>query len=109
MLYMLDDRLIPKKAKSISEYIDWHQSMPIASDWYASKTLIGFIVARDSDENGRFVSTVYLGFDHNFLGEGQPVLWETWIRSPEGASYRRYETYPEAISGHQEAIEHERA
>lgn len=31
------------------------------------------------------VSTVFLGIDHNFLGSGSPILWETMVFDGEGA------------------------
>ena len=51
------------------------------------------------------VSTVFLGLDHNFSGDGKPILWETIIF---GGKYKeethRYSTYTEAINGHEAAI-----
>lgn len=34
--------------------------------------------------SGFEVSTVFLGLDHNFSGEGPPVLWETMVFSEGG-------------------------
>jgi hypothetical protein len=54
-----------------------------------------------------WVSTVFLGLDHRFGGEGEPLLWETMI-FPE-ATYeelycQRYTSYKEAINGHELAV-----
>src|SRR5262249_14676485 len=47
-----------------------------------------------------FVSTVFLGIDHNF-GDGPPVLWETmaWIGDEE-ICQRRWTRRTDAIAGH---------
>jgi hypothetical protein len=54
-----------------------------------------------------FVSTVFLGIDHNFAGGGEPLLWETMI-FPEGGLRElyqcRYSTLQQAESGHQSAL-----
>lgn len=33
---------------------------------------------------GFLVSTVFLGLDHRFVGEGSPLVWETMVFSKEG-------------------------
>ena len=55
-----------------------------------------------------WVSTVFLGFDHNF-GGSIPVLFETMIFPSDilGAEYQeRYCTWDEAEEGHQRAVEY---
>lgn len=63
-------------------------------------------VAFDAIE-GKEVSTVFLGLDHNYFG-GKPLLFETMVFD-EGESSEhyclRYSTYEQALKGHQEAIE----
>ena len=57
-----------------------------------------------------WVSTVFLGFDHNW-GDGAPVLFETMIfpSGIMGAEYQeRYCTWDEAEAGHQRAVEYMR-
>jgi hypothetical protein len=51
------------------------------------------------------ISTVFLGLDHNFSGDGNPVLFETMIFGGErdGEMYR-YHTYDEAMTDHQAII-----
>jgi hypothetical protein len=53
------------------------------------------------------VSTVFLGLDHRFGGEGPPLIWETMVFSPGGSDdyCERYATYEEALAGHHKAIE----
>lgn len=58
--------------------------------------------------NGKRVSTVWLGRDHNFLG-GRPLLFETMVfDEPRGGSdiyMDRYTTWAEALVGHQKAVQ----
>ena len=67
------------------------------------------VVAQDVLPDGRFVSTVWLGLDHNFSGKGPPLIFETRAFSPEGkaldASCRRYSSLAGARAGHAEAID----
>jgi hypothetical protein len=52
------------------------------------------------------VSTVFLGIDHNFLGIGDPILFETMLfpLSENIMEYQdRYSTWDEAVVGHRKA------
>jgi hypothetical protein len=52
------------------------------------------------------ISTVFLGWDHSFMEESTPILFETMIFGGEYDEFqRRYETYNEALQGHTEAVE----
>jgi hypothetical protein len=59
-----------------------------------------------------FVSTIFLGLDHQFSPDPQapPILFETMIfGADEYDSYlNRYSTWDEAEKGHAEAVEHAR-
>jgi len=55
------------------------------------------VVAQTELPNGYFVSTVFLGLDHNFL-RGPPLVFETMV-FPDGEQ-RRYGTWAEAEAGH---------
>lgn len=72
-------------------------------------------VARTELMNGDVVvSTVFLGLDHNFMGDGPPILFETMVFgeehltkflgheriSREEMGCSRYSTYDEAEKGH---------
>lgn len=51
------------------------------------------------------VSTVFLGLDHNFFGNGDPIVFETMIfGGPLDSEQWRYATYSDAERGHQEAV-----
>lgn len=65
------------------------------------------IVRQDSLPNGTFVSTVFLGLDHNFIRQGPPVLWETMIFRPdsyEDMYCKRYTSLAAAKAGHRRAL-----
>ena len=60
-------------------------------------------------KKGKFqVSTIFLGIDHNFMGTGEPLLFETMIFEPgfDGDYLERCSTYDEAIVQHQVATKH---
>jgi len=51
-----------------------------------------------------FVSTVFLGLDHNLRGEGPPILFETMVFGGECKLQLRYTTWEEAQEGHKEIV-----
>lgn len=56
------------------------------------------------DEDVR-VSTVWLGLDHNFYGEGPPLIFETMIfGGPLNDYQERYSTEEQARTGHNAAV-----
>lgn len=51
------------------------------------------------------VSTVFLGTNHNWFNEGDPILFETMIFGGEHDQYQeRYRTVEEARDGHKVAV-----
>lgn len=67
------------------------------------------IVKQQTLKNGNWVSTVFLGLDHNFSGIGKPILFETMVFSSkelgEGSDdTNRYETWEEAEKGHKTMV-----
>jgi hypothetical protein len=62
---------------------------------------------------GYFVSTIFLGLDHNFLGSGPPVLWETMIfaeteaklDAPYNDFQKRYTSQEDALAGHGKIVQ----
>jgi len=70
------------------------------------------IVAQDVVEDRLFVSTVFLGLDHNFSAKGPPILYETmmflhdgWKPTDWDGEYQmRYRTRAEAEKGHRAAL-----
>lgn len=64
-------------------------------------------VARTNDVGGFDVSTVWLGIDHRFGGDGPPLIFETMV-FPAGSLSEvdmvRYSTEAEAIAGHDQIV-----
>jgi hypothetical protein len=61
-------------------------------------------LARTDITDGIYVSTVFLGIDHNFTGDGPPVLWETMIFGGPRHGYQdRYTSEKAAKRGHKRA------
>lgn len=78
---------------------------------------VKFIEGRRDDKDGDWrvgldhindkchVSTVFLGIDHNFSREGDPILFETLVfGGPLDGEMTRYCTYAEAEKGHAEMV-----
>lgn len=63
------------------------------------------IVKQEELPNGKFVSTVWLGLDHQF-GDGPPLIFETMVFSPDrnDEDMERYTTEEEALKGHEEMV-----
>jgi len=59
-----------------------------------------------------WVSTVFLGIDHNFSTKGPPLLFETMVFTDseelEDITCRRYATWDEAERGHRVALRYAR-
>lgn len=91
--YILKDK-IPVKVSSITEWGQWMQDNDKER-----------VVCRTQITKEVYVSTVFLGLDHSYIG-GAPVLFETMIFGGDLDEYQwRYSTWDEALKGHQEAIE----
>jgi hypothetical protein len=56
------------------------------------------------------VSTIFLGVDHRFHGEGPPILFETMVFGGEFDEYQyRYASYDDAQTGHKMMVARTRA
>lgn len=52
------------------------------------------------------VSTVFLTMDHNFTGDGPPIVFETLVFGGPMADHQwRYATWDEAVVGHEATVE----
>lgn len=93
--YILKNKEIIVPA-SMEEFHDWMESSftDINHERYIKRTVV----------NGKWVSTVFLGLDHNWSMMGPPVLFETMI-FPEVEYCIRASTYSEALVDHDEAVE----
>lgn len=65
-------------------------------------------VAKDTLDDGRMVSTVWLGLDHGW-GDGPPLIFETMVFSSKDSFddqyMERYATEAEALAGHQRIVQ----
>jgi hypothetical protein len=92
-MYILDDRGEPVPTFDPLEWGRWFET--------AERH-----VAHDMDEGEGAahvrVSTVFLGLDHNFWGNGPPILWETLVfGGPLDGEMDRYTSRADALRGHQ--------
>ena len=63
------------------------------------------IVGQDHVGN-TWVSTVFLGLNHQYGDHGPPLLFETMVfRNDSGEEMWRYSTYEEALKGHKQACQ----
>ncbi len=67
------------------------------------------VVRQETLPNGYWVSTVWLGLDHDFTGKGPPLIFETMVRNTALGEWEdfqeRYSTENDAIIGHMNAVE----
>ncbi|MDX9974898.1 MAG: hypothetical protein RBU21_18060 [FCB group bacterium] len=93
MFYTLDanKRAIP--CRSAHEWGVWFAT----ADRVVARDTVGEVV----------VSTVFLGIDHNFHGQGDPLLFETMVFLADGepGRLRRYFIWGEAEQGHREIMQ----
>lgn len=86
-----------KRPEACGDLLRWARWIETAERHVAS-TQIGDV----------WVSTVFIGLDHNFFGEGPPVLFETLAfvnhQSAETLAFARYSTWEEAEAGHGAAV-----
>lgn len=92
-LYILDDNGEPVAETDVLAWSAWHADKH-------DRCALG-----RTERGGVVVSTVFLKFDHNVLGD-KPVLWETLVFGGERNGTRWwYETRAEAQAGHAKACE----
>ena len=85
--YILDENGEPKAVDALT----WAKNFETADRNVAKDTIGKFLV-----------STVFLGLDHNWSGEGLPVLWETMVFGlPDDEEMMlRYTSKADALQGH---------
>ncbi len=90
-LYILDRNSNPIECEDIIVWSKWREK----ADVHISLNIIGDVK----------ISTVFLGINHRFFGDGPPILYETMIFGGAHDGYQeRYTTREEALIGHEEAI-----
>lgn len=111
-------RVVEKQEKSFKQYFildDKKRAIPVEClEW--AKWIEGHderrIVKQDRLLNGYFISTVFLGLNHNFSNQGKPLIFETMVFKPTnpftqfpGEAYmERYPTWQKAFNGHRRAL-----
>lgn len=89
--YVLDEN---KKIKEVPDVLTW------ANEFEEKNRK----VAHTKINEEVFVSTVFLGLDHNW-GMGPPLVFETMIfGGPHDEYQTRYSTWDEAVAGHEIAV-----
>lgn len=87
-----------KKAIPIKDVVKW-------SNWFEKADRI--VKQESIKPGGVWISTVFLGLDHNF-SEGKPILFETMVftskKSMKEIDVVRYSTWEEAEKGHKEMV-----
>ncbi len=87
-----------------------HEAIPTDSlmEWGKMMENQNRIVKQETLPNGKFVSTVFLGIDHQF-GNGPPLIFETMVfdngRSGRDEDMERYTTWEQAEEGHKRMVE----
>ena len=93
-------KLNGKVAVACHSLLEWAEWFETAERRVASEDIAGI-----------WISTVFLGLDHNYSSKGDPLLFETMTFSPEGEAnqMRRYFTWEEAEQGHKQVADLVRA
>ena len=100
--YRLDGRVAVPLLTDAERYAEWEQRQRAIASGHDS-----YRVARTDLPGGRFVSTVFLGLDHNYMPDGPPLLFETMV-FPECDFCERYSTWEQAVAGHDQISAAER-
>jgi len=96
--YILDeDGKTPVRVYDAVECAQWREANPLSGP----PNVVGMTKVGDAD-----VSTVFLGLDHNFFGDGSaPILWETMVFGGDmDQNQWRYGSYEDALAGHDRVV-----
>lgn len=76
-------------------------------DWFQDSRKDDRRRVAEDEIDGKRISTVFLGMDHNLYGKGHPLLFETMVFNEEGHDIwmDRYPTWDQSEKGHQIAKE----
>lgn len=97
--YVLDENGEPRECPDLLEWARW-----VDANWVTGRK-VALDVFEDVSGEVR-VSTVFLAIDHNFVGKGPPLLFETMVfgGTYDGEQYR-WATRSEALAGHATLVE----
>lgn len=96
--YRLDGRTPVRITSRAEQYAEWErreQSIRDGEDCYR--------VARTELPGGRYVSTVFLGLDHQWFSDGPPLLFETMV-FPDCDVCERCSTWEQAVEQHKQVV-----
>lgn len=94
-MYTLDGR-VPVRCNDALKWGEWYAR----ADRHVAQTTVGPLS----------VSTVFLGLNHNFMGKGRPLLFETMVFGDfEHYHQGRCSTWEEAEAMHAEGVAHAQA
>lgn len=96
--YRLDGHDAVRMHTRAEQYAEWdrrEQSIRDGEDAYR--------VARTDLGDGREVSTVFLGLDHQWMPDLPPLIFETMV-FPECDICERYSTWDQAVAGHETVV-----
>lgn len=81
------------------------------AEWYEKASKDGARIVKQEHIGAYYVSTVFLGLDHNFGASGDPILFESMVFSDHSefdlgqeVDCVRYQTYGEALRGHKKLV-----
>lgn len=91
--YILKD----KEPVPVDDVLEWAKWLETAD----SKRQVDFTVI----DTGEEVSTVFIGLDYRFLGDGPPLLFQTMVFGGDfDGEQWRYSTWDEAEAGHKRMV-----
>lgn len=93
----------------MTNYFDKDGNPMSLEDWAKKHSDFDYKSIGDDRSEMWQVSTVWLGINHNFIGEGPPIIFESMVfrNDPEDwedHDCRRYSTLAEAEAGHAELV-----
>lgn len=97
----------------VERYYDRHGSPITLHEWGELHEDPEYKILVQTHLSECWVSTVWLGIDHNFFGSGPPIIFESMVFPLDEAGYvsfsdeldqRRYATEQEAQAGHEALI-----
>jgi len=97
--YILNDEHEPVVETDLIKWAEWFEDVE-------NRRVAWDVTTNNPDGNDDYVSTVFLGLDHNFFG-GPPILFETLVSATDEIT--RHYTWWEAIAFHDQAVMAQRA
>jgi hypothetical protein len=81
--------------------LDGHTPVPCDMDTWARKHGDELNRVKLTEQGDVMISTVFLGMDHRFFGNGPPLIFETMLFiADEGHDCVRYSNWDDAVAGH---------